>query len=102
MIDESLVYVVVGVNGFWGTLVALAVRSILKGSLITRTVHLDRMADKDAQIARLERERNDWKAAQMAGAAAVQELTSQQNEALEAGRTAIAVLEAIKKAASDE
>ena len=88
-------------NVGWGGVVLIVVLLVLRGRLITRTSHLDRIADKDRQLSDVQRERDDWKAASTAKDTTIAELTNQLGEALEAGRVATAVMAALPKAAGN-
>jgi hypothetical protein len=64
-----------------GAIVTLMIVSILRGWIIPRSVHLDRISDKDKQIVALGKERDNWKEAYEKSAEAKRELI-QQNSAL--------------------
>lgn len=63
-----------------GALVTIMVISILRGWVVPRSVLIDRMADKDARIAALEKERDDWHTAHDVSEAGRAELKSQNGD----------------------
>ncbi|WNN95018.1 hypothetical protein SEA_MAGRITTE_41 [Microbacterium phage Magritte] len=65
-----------------GALVTFMVISLLRGWVVPRSVLIDRMADKDAQIAALVKERDDWHTAHDVSEAGRSELKTQNGELL--------------------
>ena len=63
-----------------GALVTFMVFSLLRGWVVPRSVLVDRMADKDAQIAALVKERDDWHTAHDVSEAGRAELKTQNGE----------------------
>lgn len=63
-----------------GALVTFMVISLLRGWIVPRSVLTDRMADKDARIAALEKERDAWHNAHDISEAGRQELKTQNGE----------------------
>lgn len=78
-------------------LVTFAVFALFKGLIIPRSVHVDRIADKDAQITALAAERDDWKAAYNAKATEAAELVDQNGDLITAGETTNRLLEALRQ-----
>lgn len=65
-----------------GALVTFMVLSLLRGWVVPRSVLVDRMADKDKQIAALEKERDSWHTAHDVSEAGRAELKRQNGELL--------------------
>lgn len=63
-----------------GALVTIMVLSILRGWVVPRSVLTDRMADKDARIAALEKERDAWHTAHDISETGRHELKTQNGE----------------------
>lgn len=79
-----------------GGLVTLMVVGLLRGWVVPRSVLVDRMADKDAQIATLAQERDDWKTAYNQGELSRQELVRQNSDLIEAGETTNRLMESLR------
>jgi protein gp37 len=71
-----------------GALVTVMVISILRGWVVPRSVLVDRMADKDARIAALEKERDAWHTAHDTSEAGRQELKKQNGELIRSAEIA--------------
>ena len=78
-------------------LVTFAVFALFKGLIIPRSVHVDRIADKDAVIAGLVVEKDDWKAAYNAKDSEAAELLRQNSDLLNAAETTNRLLEALRQ-----
>lgn len=79
-----------------GAIVTFMVVSLLRGWVVPRSVLLDRMTDKDAQIAVLAKERDDWKSAYNQGELSRQELVRQNSDLIEAGQTTNRLMESLR------
>lgn len=79
-----------------GAIVTFGVIGLLRGWVVPRSVLVDRMADKDAQIAALAQERDDWKAAHEKSELSRQELSQQNSALIEAGQTTNRLIESLR------
>lgn len=79
-----------------GAIVTFMVIGLLRGWVVPRSVLVDRMADKDAQIAVLAKERDDWKSAYNQGELSRQELVRQNSDLIEAGQTTNRLMESLR------
>lgn len=79
-----------------GAIVTFGVIGLLRGWVVPRSVLVDRMADKDAQIADLVQERNDWKAAHEKSELSRQELVAQNSDLIDAGQTTNRLMESLR------
>jgi len=79
-----------------GALVTLMVVSLLRGWVVPRAVLIDRIADKDAQIANLVKEKDEWKAAYTKSEEGRAELTKQNSTLVEGGETAAKLMETLR------
>lgn len=79
-----------------GGLVTIMVLALLRGWVVPRSVLVDRMGDKDAQISLLAKERDDWKAAYDKGELSRQELVRQNSDLIEAGQTTNRLMESLR------
>ncbi len=78
-------------------LVTLTIVSILRGWIIPRSVLTDRMADKDAQIALLVTERDDWKSAFQKKAEEAAELLRQNSNLIAGADTTNRLIESLRE-----
>lgn len=83
-----------------GAIVVAIVFMLLRGLLVTRRVHLDRMADKDAEISRVTADRDKWQSAAEILLGTNHTLADQVSEVMEGVRTQTAVLAALGRAAN--
>jgi cysteinyl-tRNA synthetase len=79
-----------------GALVTIMVLSILRGWVVPRSVLVDRIGDKDAQIAALVKERDDWKTAYDGADKSRQELVKQNTDLIDAGQATTRLLETMR------
>lgn len=79
-----------------GAIVTFMVIGLLRGWVVPRSVLVDRMVDKDAQIALLAKERDDWKSAYDKGELSRQELVRQNSDLIEAGQTTNRLMESLR------
>jgi hypothetical protein len=79
-----------------GAIVTFGVVGLLRGWVVPRAVMADRIADKDAQIALLAKERDDWHGAYDKGELSRQELVRQNSDLIEAGQTTNRLMESLR------
>lgn len=79
-----------------GALVTLTVVSLIRGWVIPRQVHLDRMQDLLTQIKMLVTERDDWKTAFMTSEKAKADLIKQNSDLVDAAETTNRLIESLR------
>lgn len=79
-----------------GALVTFMVISLLRGWVVPRSVLVDRMADKDAQITALAKERDDWHTAHDVSEAGRAELKSQNGELIKSAEISNRFMETMR------
>ena len=79
-----------------GAIVTFGVIGLLRGWVVPRSVLVDRMADKDAQITSLSKERDDWRGAYDKSELSRQELVRQNTDLIEAGQTTNRLMESLR------
>jgi hypothetical protein len=79
-----------------GAMVTLFVVGLLRGWVVPRQVLIDRIADKDSQIAALGKERDDWRSAYQISDAAKNEVIKQNGSLIEAGETTQRLMESLR------
>lgn len=79
-----------------GALVTFMVVSLLRGWVVPRSVLVDRIADKDKQIAELVKERDDWKDAFHTSEVARGELISQNDALISGAETTNRLMESMR------
>lgn len=77
-------------------IVSLVVFGIIKGWIVPQGTVKDRIADKDAQIANLTSERDNWRQAAQNGELARQELLNQNKALIEGAETTNRLLESMR------
>jgi hypothetical protein len=84
----------------FGALIGFVVLSIFRGWLVPGNLAKDRIRDKDTQIELTAQERDDWKAAYYSKSEECTELSRQNGELIDGGRTTKSVLEALRAQAT--
>jgi len=79
-----------------GALVTLMIASIITGRMIPKSVHDDRIADKDKIISGVEGEREDWKTAFFKKSDETTELVKQNGELIASAETANRLMESLR------
>lgn len=79
-----------------GALVTVMIISILRGWVVPKSVHTDRIKDKDTQILALSGERDDWKFAAEKSAEARAELMKQNSDLIDGADTTNRLLESLR------
>lgn len=83
-----------------GAIVTLMVLSLLRGWVIPRQTHLDRMSDLNRQLDKLSEERNDWKTAYTVEQTTNGEVLRQNSELIESAETSDKMLRELRDAAN--
>lgn len=79
-----------------GGLVTVMIVSILRGWVVPRSVHMDRMSDKDGQITALSKERDDWKEAFQKSEETKTELTHQNSDLISGADTTTRLMDSLR------
>lgn len=79
-----------------GTLVTMMIISILRGWVVPRSVHIDRIADKDTQLASLLKEKDSWRDSSLKKDEVIVELTSQVHDLIDGADTTNRLMESLR------
>lgn len=79
-----------------GGIVTVMILSILRGWIIPRSVHLDRVQDKDAQLQALAAERDTWRLAYEKSAEVKAELIDQNKELIKGADTTNRLMDSLR------